>query len=44
VCLERIEDSIPATIEVEDRHVQYKHWIVPLGSPEDPLPFPLKSW
>jgi hypothetical protein len=44
VCLERIEDSIPATIEVEDRHIHYKHWIVPLAaSPEDSLPFPLKS-
>ena len=44
VCLERIEDPIPATIEVEDRHVHYKYWIVPLAaSPEDPLPFPLKS-
>jgi hypothetical protein len=44
VRLERIEDSIPATIEVEDRHVHYKYWIVPLAaSPEDPLPFPLKS-
>jgi hypothetical protein len=45
VCLERIEDSIPATIEVEDRHIHYKHWIVSLAaSPEDSLPFPLKSW
>jgi hypothetical protein len=44
VCLERSEDSIPATIEVEDRHVHYKYWIVPLAtSPEDSLPFPLKS-
>jgi hypothetical protein len=45
VCLERIEDSIPATIEVEDRHIHYKHWIVSLAaSPEDSVPFPLKSW
>jgi hypothetical protein len=45
VCLERIEDSIPATIEVEDRHVHHKYWIVPLAaSPEDPSPFPLKTW
>jgi hypothetical protein len=44
VRLERIEDSIPAAIEVEDRHVHYKYWIVPLAaSLEDPLPFPLKS-
>jgi hypothetical protein len=45
VCLERIEDSIPATIEVEDRHIHYKQWIVSLAaSPEDSMPFPLKSW
>jgi hypothetical protein len=45
VRLERIEDSIPATIEVEDRHVHHKYWIVPLAaSPEDPSPFPLKTW
>jgi hypothetical protein len=44
VCLEPTEDSIPAAIEVEDRHVHYKYWIVPLAaSLEDPLPFPLKS-
>jgi hypothetical protein len=44
VCLERIEDPIPATIEVEDRNVHYKYWIVPLAaSPEDPSPFPLQS-
>jgi hypothetical protein len=44
VCLEPTEDSIPAAIEVEDRHVHYKYWIVPLAaSPQDPLPFPLKS-
>ena len=44
VRLERIEDSIPATIEVEDQHVHYKYWIVPLAaSPEDPSRFPLKS-
>jgi hypothetical protein len=44
VRLERIEDSIPATIEVEDRHVHYKYWIVPLAaSPENSLPFPPKS-
>jgi hypothetical protein len=44
VRLEGIEDSIPATIEVEDRHVHYKYWIVPLAaSPEDSLPFLLKS-
>jgi hypothetical protein len=44
VRLERIEDSIPATIEVEDRHIHYKHWIVSLAaSPEDSLPFLLKS-
>jgi hypothetical protein len=44
VRLDRIEDSIPATIEVEDRHVHYKYWIVPLAwAPEDSLPFPPKS-
>jgi hypothetical protein len=44
MCLERIEDLIPATIEVEDRHIHYKHWIVSLAaSAEDSLPFPLKS-
>jgi hypothetical protein len=44
VCLAPIEDSIPATIEVEDRHIHYKHWIVSLAaSPEDSLPFLLKS-
>jgi len=44
VRLERIEDSIPATIEVEDQHVHYKHWIVPLTAwPKDSVPLPLKS-
>jgi hypothetical protein len=43
VCLERIEDPIPATIEIEDRHIHYKHWIVSLAASEDSLPFPLKA-
>jgi hypothetical protein len=28
VSLERIESSIPAIADVEDRHVEHQHWIV----------------
>jgi hypothetical protein len=28
VSLERVENSIPAIADVEDRHVEHEHWIV----------------
>jgi len=28
VSFERVENSVPPIVEVEDRHVQHKHWIV----------------